>query len=133
VVVVVVEFCLTFSPLPLSTVDVALDLGISGDERYSEFLDILSGAWKQATKSAAPLPVKFGEPVPFNPGRNAKKPEGTPMGLKFAGVNDPKRIGATFKKEKVAPHSIVYNNTEQWKEPDAATYNPENNFKFRSK
>jgi len=109
--------------------DVVIDLSFSGDERFSEFIEVLRSSCKKVTNSD--ISVKFAEPLPFNVSKAAKKPEGIPMALQFQQLADPKRIGCTFKKEKTATHSIIYNPTQNWATPDAATYNPETNYKQR--
>jgi len=72
--------------------DMVVDLALTGEERYSEFVTVIVSQIKNL--NGVDVPVKFVENITFNNSRNAKS-EGKPYSITFAPTTDPKKIGCT--------------------------------------
>eukprot|EP01119_Soliformovum_irregulare_P003562 TRINITY_DN1423_c0_g2_i1.p1 TRINITY_DN1423_c0_g2~~TRINITY_DN1423_c0_g2_i1.p1 ORF type:complete len:1033 (-),score=362.49 TRINITY_DN1423_c0_g2_i1:84-3182(-) len=75
--------------------DLVLDLGVSGDEKYSEFVSVIVFQMKQ--KFDREIKVQFADSFNYNTARTPKKPEGTPTQLRFQESQDPKLKKTEFK------------------------------------
>ncbi len=87
--------------------DLVLDLGLAGNERYSEFVTIIVQERKKLTGEM--LKVEFSEKIPYNNSRTATKP-GQNCTLTFEASMDPKVVGSVFKTGKGNVNTVTYRN-----------------------
>jgi len=84
--------------------DLVADFGVTGVEKYSEFVSLIVMEIKKLTDQM--VPVDFGSNIKYNNGRTVKAP-GTDCMLGFQFVADPKVTVPAFKSGKNNQHSIV--------------------------
>jgi len=78
--------------------DLCLDLGLSGEERVSEFVTVIVTEVSKITGET--IPVNFTSSITFNTSRTPKGNKGHDMTTTFESTTDPKVVNNLFKKGK---------------------------------
>jgi len=78
--------------------DLVLDLGLSGEERVSEFVSVIVMFAKK--NLGVDIKVQVSDNINYNTARTPKKPQGSPSTLRFQKATDPKQKGSVFKSDK---------------------------------
>jgi hypothetical protein len=86
--------------------DLCLDLGLTGEEKVSEFVVAVVSQYKKLTGNT--LPVHFSDSIPYNVGRTPKS-KGVDCTLKFEASSEPsKGEGCGFKPGKGNVNTVLY-------------------------
>jgi hypothetical protein len=86
--------------------DLVLNLGVTGEEKYSEFVSVIVFQIKRIFDRD--LPVEYSGSIIYNTARSPKKPQGSAATLKFEASNDPKLRGSMFKTGKGGVNIVCF-------------------------